>query len=169
LPDLRVNLSAGEKVQFVVRRGFPAPGAGAPSPSGEAEYAWSVTGAQARWVAVSATTPPRTFREEERIPLFPLVFRERDDRPRRLWAGVLPIGQGEFYRHADRVTRDGQTITADANLEVWLTARCLYTRPQCAAPRGEIVSDSSAPFQIAPLDDLDVAGRSWPPSLAGEA
>lgn len=103
LPDRALDSAKKEAVRFVVRRllptstnttgAFAKPTQAAYDPQQWQEYAW-VGG---RWVAAASDTAADG---EEMQPLFPLAWREAGptgERPRRMWAGLVPVGKREAY------------------------------------------------------------------------
>jgi hypothetical protein len=106
LPDHAVNVGRQERVTFVLRRMFP-PGSlniNVPLPEFDAntweEYAF-VTGAAGNfWKRI-----PRAKQKdggiliegEDQLPLFGMNYSEDDGRPRRLFAGLVPVGKREAY------------------------------------------------------------------------
>jgi hypothetical protein len=98
LPDHALATGGGEQVSFVLRRLLPgSPTAGAP-----VEYAFVRNGSGARWQRVSpdpsAADPfAKRLDGEEALPLFPLTFRDDATHPRRLFAGIVPVGRREEY------------------------------------------------------------------------
>lgn len=103
LPDRRVESGRSEKVSFVVRRLFP-------STDGLLwdEYAWVSDSKRPHWERVPRTpdgSPGRgVLANEERLPLFPAGCVEDDQRPRRIFSGVIPVGRREAYLAAQRFT-----------------------------------------------------------------
>jgi len=103
LPDRALDSAKKEAVRFVVRRllptaanatgAFTKPTHSAYDPQQWQEYAW-VGG---RWVAAASDA---SADGEEMLPLFPLAWREagpNGERPRRMWAGLVPVGKREAY------------------------------------------------------------------------
>jgi len=90
LPDHAARPQDGDQIGFVMRRVFP----------GGAEWAWTVDPGESdarragRWTPVD--DHDRLAAREELLPLFPLNFRE-DDRPRRLYAGLIPISTSQAF------------------------------------------------------------------------
>ncbi len=99
-PDREVETSVAEQAGFVLRRLLPVANAvnGLPLE----EYAFVNDANGARWQRIepdtgasdsSATLAPG----EEMLPLFPLNFRDDSGHPRRLLAGVIPVGRRDEY------------------------------------------------------------------------
>lgn len=94
LPDRMLNIGAGEKTTFVVRRlRSKTPGE---LPRGFEfnldtcdEYAF--VGGQ--WVKAGAGVMP----SEEQLPMFPYTYIERDNRKRRLLSALIPVSNREKY------------------------------------------------------------------------
>jgi hypothetical protein len=87
LPDKSLD-SSKEKVSFVVRRLVPHRKA----PGGTVEYCWSTDG---KWVEVE--TPKSVLDTEERLPLFPMPFRN-NGRCHKPLAGLIPVSKREAYQ-----------------------------------------------------------------------
>ena len=100
-PDRAVATGGGERVGFVIRRLLPPKNTTSPLE----EFAFVKDVAGARWQRVapdaSATDPAGRLADgEELLPLFPLGFRDDVDHPRRLLAGLVPVGRREEYMSA---------------------------------------------------------------------
>ena len=103
-PDRGVNAGGGEQVSFMLRRILPesdTPGAV------EYEYAFVKDGRGPHWERVprdAAAADPfaTTVAGEEMLPLFPLNFRDDVDHPRRILAGLIPVGRREEYMSVRR-------------------------------------------------------------------
>lgn len=119
LPDRRIDKGKLERASFVIRRWFP-PGGGLQDdnlpPFDEStwtEHAFVGTpNSKFTWQAVAGSGSPDAHRrvvlqEEERLPLFPMGFSEDDQRPRRLLAGLIPVGRREAYMAASRLALGG--------------------------------------------------------------
>jgi hypothetical protein len=103
LPDRKVDPAKQERVSFVIRRLFP------PALKGDApvkewdEYAWVPGAGGDFWQMLKdgdegADSQFRPIADdEERIPLFALNFAEGDQRKRRLFAGLVPVGKRDAY------------------------------------------------------------------------
>jgi hypothetical protein len=97
-PDHALGTGGGEQVGFVLRRLLPVTSA---SDEPREEYAF-VRNGSARWQRVSPDAGPsdpfaRSVDHEEMLPLFPVSFRDDTDHPRRLLAGLIPVGRREEY------------------------------------------------------------------------
>lgn len=100
LPDRVLNTNGSEQVGFVLRRLFPPGGATAQSPLEEYAFIKDATGS--RWQRIepdsgAADPAARLLAGEELLPLFPLGFRDDANHPRRLLAGLVPVGRREEY------------------------------------------------------------------------
>ncbi len=96
-PDRAIATGGREQVGFVLRRLLP-PRNG----SVREEFAFVKDASGARWqrvaaVAASSAADARLVDGEELLPLFPLNFRDDREHPRRLLAGVVPVGRREEY------------------------------------------------------------------------
>lgn len=103
-PDHSLSSSGREQVGFVLRRLMrESDAAGAP----EHEYAFVKDGRGPHWERVprdeTATDHyARGVDGEERLPLFPLNFSDDTGFPRRLHAGLIPVGRREEYMASRR-------------------------------------------------------------------
>ena len=128
LPDRKVDPGKQERVSFVIRRLFPpAPKSDAPVKEWD-EYAW-VPGAGGGFWQMLKDGDEGTdsqFRpiadDEERIPLFALNFAEGDQRKRRLFAGLVPVGRRDAYlgAAAGPPGASGPPITAKTSRKILL-------------------------------------------------
>jgi len=97
LPDRVVDTTKQEKVEFVVRLLQPrTAGAINPDPNDCAEFAF-VGGA---WQPVVNTEA--LLDGEDTNPLSPLTYTELDNRTRRLFTGLVPVGRREAYLAASQ-------------------------------------------------------------------
>lgn len=97
LPERRVVPGAAEQVNFVLRRLLPVPGAVAGS-SVLREFSCIKDAQGTRWQRCSSGPDDSQFvANEERLPLFPLAFRDDAQCNRVLWSGLVPVGRREEY------------------------------------------------------------------------
>jgi len=102
-PDRAIDRGQQEQAGFVLRRLLPLAGQENAAPETWDEYAfvantWRKTAGQKLLVT-----------DEEILPVFPLAYRE-NERPRRLLAGLIPVGRREAYLGA--VTQVGDVTPA---------------------------------------------------------
>lgn len=99
LPDRALDRGLGDKVALLMRRLAPRPGvAFDPSnPAARQELAWIGDVRAGRWAVVADPALPADG--EERLPMFPLPFRQ-DGRRRVVHAGVIPTGRANAYANA---------------------------------------------------------------------
>jgi len=100
------ELTGSDQTGFVIRRFLPVT-----TTSGEvlAEFAFVKDGTSARWQQVSplgpATDPQAHFESgEELLPLFPLNYADDVGHPRRMLAGIIPVGRREQYMSSRKQT-----------------------------------------------------------------
>jgi hypothetical protein len=100
------ELTGSDQVGFVIRRFLPVT-----TTSGDvlAEFAFIKDGTSARWQQVSpvgpATDPQAHFEDgEELLPLFPLNYSDDVGHPRRMLAGIIPVGRREQYMSSRKQT-----------------------------------------------------------------
>jgi hypothetical protein len=106
LPDHAVNPGRQERVTFVLRRMFP-PGSlniNAALPEFDAntweEYAFVTNAGGNSWKRISREKQRDggiLIEGEDQLPLFGMNYSEDDGRPRRLFAGLVPVGKREAY------------------------------------------------------------------------
>jgi hypothetical protein len=139
LPDRKVDTGKQEKASFVMRRLFP-PGSGGTNPANWEEHAWVKTGAGYAWQKVVVDPVGRAksvVAEEERLPVFPASFAEDDERKRRLFAGLIPVGRREAYLGGQR--RDSADSTSGPNATTSKTARKILFRKLVSEPWKQVV------------------------------
>jgi len=149
LPDRPLNTGAQEKASFVLRMLRPRAGAAAvnPDPVQCDELAF----AGGSWTAVAG--PTQLADGEERYPLSPLTYLERDGRNRRLFNGFIPVGR------RDALIGAPQPSTAAVPAPV-LDRRDILVKQQVLGPWNELEelanrakasakneTDSTAPLQ----------------------
>ena len=92
LPEHQVDISAGERVSFVLRR---------LQDDGSGESAWvtdSPTGAK-RWKPLHHRQADAVDPDEQQLPLFPVRYSD-GERPRRLFVGLVPTNSGDAFKAA---------------------------------------------------------------------
>ncbi len=95
MPDRGLQ-TGHDQVGFVIRRLFPAATSSA-DPATWIEHAFVKDEAGARWAAIGATPETTLVDGEDLLPLFPLAFSDRENRPRRLHGGLIPAGRRDEY------------------------------------------------------------------------
>jgi hypothetical protein len=127
LPDRKVDAGKQERASFVLRRLLPPQNNSQALVDAWDEYAWIPQGAGGLWRKVDA--PETTVIEtEERLPLFAVNFVDDDQRSRRLFAGLVPVGKREAYLGAAK-SSNGSTPGVTAK-----TARKVLLRKQVIEP-----------------------------------
>jgi hypothetical protein len=93
LPDRGLATGGSEQVNFVVRRMLPP----VPAIPGvdRVEHAFVKDASGARWQRLA--DPAVVARGEELLPLFSMGFTADNGQPRRMHAGVVPVGRREEY------------------------------------------------------------------------
>jgi hypothetical protein len=114
-PDRALATGGCEQIGYVLRRLLPRSDA----TSDLEEYAFVKDQAGARWQRVApdadARDPGARLADgEERLPLFPTTYRDDVNHPRRLLAGLIPVGRREEYM-STRAHRSPPTAVAVAN------------------------------------------------------
>ncbi len=137
MPDRKVETGKQERVGFVMRRLLrPTVATAGTDPEDVThweEYAWVKTSAGYAWQIVAG--PTRTdnavvLDEEERLQLFPSTFQEDDQRSRRLFAGLIPVGRREAYLGAQKSAAAGDNPPGTTRF----TARKILLRKQVIEP-----------------------------------
>jgi hypothetical protein len=95
-PDRAIATGGREQVGFVLRRLLT------PQNGVAGEYAFVKDASGARWQRIEPDklgrgADARLGDGEELLPLFPLSFRDKQTHPRRLLAGLIPVGRREEY------------------------------------------------------------------------
>jgi hypothetical protein len=128
LPDRRVERAREERVGFLVRRLLP-PGKDTARPKEEwEEHAWVQSPGGNSWRKIAADKIAEAQEGEERLPMFALNFKEDDLRPRRLFAGLIPVGKREAYLGG------GLSTNGAASGVTVKTARKILFRKEIAEP-----------------------------------
>ncbi len=99
LPDRGLNRVSGDRVAMLLRRLVARPGVvfDPSNPAARAEQAWVGDVQSGRWVTLADPALPGAG--EERLPMFPLPYRD-GDRSRRLHAAVIPVARANGYATA---------------------------------------------------------------------
>lgn len=148
-PDRSVDPGREEKASFVIRRMLPAGelNRGEPLPEYDAttweEYAYVVTEEGTGWQKIGKSSDAAVeslIKGEEQLPLFGVKYREGDDRSRRLFAGLIPVGKREAYMAAG--TAAGENGTSSASHILPKTSRKIHFRSQVAEPWKNIIDQA---------------------------
>ena len=139
LPDREIDLAAGDRAGFVLRRLLPpepAPGPREDPPPFNAatwqEYAWVPGPDGPSWQQLA--DPSEAPAGEERLPAFPMRYAEADGRNRRLLAGSVPTGRREAYIGAPVARADAATGRALTPAPAPKTARLMLLRADVIEP-----------------------------------
>jgi hypothetical protein len=147
LPDHKIDARAGETAAFVLRkRDEDDDGSG-----GESAWVGAPSGSGRAWRAIAPAAMSAVASGEELLPLFGLRY-DSADGVRRLLVGLVPASAGDAYAAAQPPPALG--LGAPARYVI----RCVYRRPRCA-PRADVVSEPSDPFELAGFFDLDAPQR----------
>jgi hypothetical protein len=162
LPDRLIEKGNEERASFVLRRFFP------PAPTkpddnlpefNEATWTECAFVAQSdgtlAWQEVAAAGSADTLRrvvlsEEERLPLFPMNFVEDNQRPRRMLAGLIPVGRREAYQAAARKAADGSPAGGGSTDG---TALLVLFRKMVAEPWKALVEQARAVSKFQTIPD----------------
>ena len=139
LPDREIDLAAGDRAGFVLRRLLPpgpAPDPRADPPPFNAaiwqEYAWVPGPDGPAWQQLA--DPSEAPAGEERLPAFPMRYSEADGRNRRLLAGSVPTGRREAYIGAPVARADAATGRVVTPAPAPKTARLMLLRADVIEP-----------------------------------
>ena len=164
MPDRAVNPGREERASFVIRRMLP-PGKlelNDPLPEFDAstweEYAYTVTANGTGWTKIGKSSDASVeslVSGEEQLPLFSVKYQESDDRTRRVFAGLIPVGKREAYMAAGTVFSDERSKSADQPLPK--TSRKILFRSRVAEPWKNVIDQAERFKNI--LDKL----RNEPP------
>ncbi len=97
LPDRKVDPGRHEQAGFVMRRLLKPKTATSDDPAQWPEHAWAEEGGVRRWRTLDDRTKRTLFPGEELLPLFGTNHTQDDRRPRRMFAGLIPVGKREAY------------------------------------------------------------------------
>jgi hypothetical protein len=108
-PDRRIDTANAERASFVIRRKCPPvePGPDDPPPIYDSstwqEYAFISAPTARGWQAMEQAGQENAqtlVPGEEKLPMFAVNFTADDEHPRRLLAGLIPVGRREEYQIA---------------------------------------------------------------------
>jgi hypothetical protein len=162
LPDRTLAAGDGERASLVVRRLLPPPGSSATEFDSWQEHAWVAAEHGHVWQQISDESRTKLFAGEETLPMFAMNFAE-NERRRRLFAAVIPVGKREAYVGAPKssggATPGVTPVTARKVLlrkeviEPWrsLITRAALVRPSVIGPFIEEDSEPSGGQRIARL------------------
>src|SRR5712664_2604354 len=114
-PGRAVASGGREQIGFVIRRLLPE--SGGEDPSAFVEHAFVKDPSGARWRPLDAADPRTAmYAGEELLPLFALNFHDDLGHPRRVIAGMIPVGRREEYMSTRKGTAktSGNLSAADA-------------------------------------------------------
>lgn len=126
MPDRALDSNNFEKVSFVLRRLIrkasnivpPNTIPNSADPNLDLawdEYAWVTQTKTGSWQKV--TNPKASLAEnEERLPLFPLSYKDENGRRRRLLAGLIPVSKRDSYVNAPRIDNPDKGLKAGEEL-----------------------------------------------------
>lgn len=135
LPDHAPDRGREESISFVVRRLFQKEGSNLTE-----EYAFVTTPRGRGWQKVTGAASTLA-EDEERLPLFPAAFDERDGRRRRLYAGMVPVGRREAYMGAGEIAPNGNGSAPGTTRK---TARKIHFRTQITEPWKSLLDRAEA-------------------------
>jgi hypothetical protein len=156
LPDRRVEPARAERVSLLMRRLFP-PGNDASRPIDEwEEHAWVEGASGNSWRKLARENVTAPAQTEERLPMFPLNFKEDDGHGRRLLAALIPVGKREAYL--------GGAISSSSAAPPGVTtktARKILFRKEIAEPWKALIAQAAlAANQLAQLSPPSPADRA---------
>jgi hypothetical protein len=106
MPDWRIDAGKQEVAGFVLRRVRYTEAAEESkkeydaTDTGWSEYAYTAKEDGFAWKSIPLSKRPQIQDGEERLPLFALNFKEQGGHPRRMLAGLIPVGKREAYLSA---------------------------------------------------------------------
>ncbi len=149
MPDREVDPGREERVSFVIRRMLP-PGElelGKPLPAFNSstweEYAYVVSPNGAGWKKIGDVSNPAVetlITGEEPLPLFAVNYDTGDDRSRRLFAGLVPVGRREAYMAAGAISGEDGPQSSERPLPK--TSRMILFRSQVAEPWKNVIDQA---------------------------
>jgi hypothetical protein len=149
LPDRHVETGRAERVSFLLRRLFP-PGNDATRPKEEwEEHAWVQGSSGNFWQRLAADKTREPAAGEERLPMFALNFTQDDLRPRRLFAGLIPVGKREAYLGG------GLSTSGNPPAATVKTSRKILFRKEIAEPWKALIAQAvRAKLQLIALEKI---------------
>jgi hypothetical protein len=164
-PDREVATSSAEQVGFVLRRMLPVDSTVEGSP--REEYAFVKDASGARWQRLvpdpgASDAASVLASGEELLPLFPQNFQDDTGHPRRLLAGVIPVGRREEYmstRAQVQTDVGDETVAGIAGNPSAIAARKEQFKMEVAEPWKNIIRSSV--FAAARINDKEAGD---PPS-----
>lgn len=160
LPDRTLNVQAGERTGFVMRR----------LASDGTEYAWATEGTSAHgWRHIPAGAERAVHEDEEQLPLFPVVFAE-EGRRRRLLMGLIPTASRETFQAAPELSP--LVVPPSDPREEELRERVIDVLEDLrAASSAREQAIEGSLFILLDLADFLITHRSsvWTPVIAGTA
>lgn len=153
-PDRALATGAREQVGLVVRR-LLRPGKDAPAATPRVEYAFVKDAQGARWQRVvpegATGSEADLVAGEELLPLFPLNFEAGNGQPRRLHAGIVPVGRRDEYM----TTRKQDTVPAPGT-----NAGVAATPSPIAERKEQFRRDVSEPWKNVVRSAVQAAARA---------
>ena len=153
-PDRLVDVTLQESARFVLRRLLK---------SGK-EMAWitdptKAAPANKTWQELSTDQYTTSVPNEALLPLFPVKYPDptAPGQQRRMLAGYIPTMSSETYQPAQSGTQLQPKI--DPSGATLYILRCIFFRPKCVNCTQDVVSEPTAPFQIASVYDSDAPTR----------
>ena len=140
LPDHVVDGARQERVTFVVRRLRERSGNGS-TPIHD-EYAFITTPGNKGWQKIEGNGE-QLVKDEEQLPLSPTNFADVDQRPRRIFSGLIPISKREAYMGA-AVAAAATNGRQNAGNVLPKTARKILFRKLIGEPWKRIIDRSFA-------------------------
>lgn len=175
LPDREIDLAAGDRAGFVLRRLLPPGPAPDPkldpppfNPATWQEYAWVPGPDGPSWQQLP--DPLEAPAGEERLPAFPMRYAEADGRNRRLLAGSVPTGRREAYIGAPVARADAATGRVVTPAPAPKTARLMLLRADVIEPWRRLI-DLADQTKLRLWNDLggDTETRSAAATAIGQA
>jgi hypothetical protein len=139
LPDHVVAGNRQERVTFVVRRLRERSG----DPKTFDEYAFVTTPGNKGWQKIEGPGE-QLVKDEEQLPLSPTNFTDTDQRRRRLFGGLIPVGKREAYMGAGLSAAPAKTNGAPVSNVLPKTARKILFRKQVSEPWKRVIDRSFA-------------------------
>jgi hypothetical protein len=155
LPDRRFEAGKSERASFVIRRLLPPPGDPPPDVRDWPEHAWVRNANGFAWQQIADADRTISAETEEHLPLFAVPLKDQALNPRRVFAGIIPVGKREAYLGAP--TASGDTLPGVTSR----TARKILFRKEVLEPWKSLVTRAAGVQQRwtkaadAPKEDRD--------------
>jgi hypothetical protein len=173
MPYRRVDTGKQEVAGFVVRRVSRTAGAdGSKAEESKkeydatdanwSEYAYVATEDGFAWKSLLLSGRTQIQNGEERLPLFPLDFNDRSGHPRRMLAGLIPVGKREAYLSSPGWEgKDSPVSEKDSIIEKAKTSLQALFETQVTAPWKSLIEQAKVTHDTVKTGNSEeIAGQA---------